>query len=174
MKAMKLFRILPSFRRLARIFHSLAGRRRPSALSTKWRPLSQHYAILCHFSFFFERNFYHRERNEPQRKGLVLVPLCDLCIAIVKSHSFWRRFVRGMIVKGMGKRPCLAFIPLTIIPLTMAFPRRTHGARIGRGMFGRGIIQGFVSCPILCRTFPCRFLLFFGCGLPRWVIFFLF
>jgi hypothetical protein len=40
-----------------------------------------------------------------------------------------RRFVRGMIVRGIIEGHCLFFIPLTNIPLTMSFPDVTQGER---------------------------------------------
>jgi hypothetical protein len=62
-----------------------------------------------------------------------------------------RRFVRGMIVRGMRKRPSLAFIPLT-----MAFLGRTHSQRIGRGMGGEWGNDNFLKS-FLCLSFPCLF-----------------
>jgi hypothetical protein len=45
-----------------------------------------------------------------------------------------------MMVRGMGRRQCLAFIPLTIIPLTMPFPL----PKIGYG-HRRGLVVEVVS-----------------------------
>jgi len=69
--------------------------------------------------------------------------------------DFLRRCVRGMIVRGMGRSDG-RIIPLTIIPLTTAFPGLSDSGEIGRGMFGKGIIHGMVCSPFLCRIFPCR------------------
>src|ERR1039457_4358709 len=63
-----------------------------------------------------ENNFATKDRKDHKRKD-------SLCSEICQNHSFWRRFGRGMLGRGMGKRPCLEIIPLPIIPLPPpAFP----------------------------------------------------
>jgi hypothetical protein len=67
--------------------------------------------------------------------------------AIRQNQSFPERFVRGMIVKGMGRRIC-KIIPLTIIPLTlpafsMPYPRSSVWLRFCCAVFLRAIPIGF-------------------------------
>jgi hypothetical protein len=100
----------------------------------------------------------------------------SLCPAIHQIHSFRERFVRGIIVKGMGKTVLRAFIPLTAIPLTLfpalfnlrawfccGLPRRTA---IGQN---RAISRGFLL-RALCASARASEKGELGCGLPRCVL----
>jgi hypothetical protein len=57
------------------------------------------------------------ETKDSREKAQKTQKVFCLCSAIVESHSFWRRFGRGMRGRGIGRRPHLGIIPLPLIPL---------------------------------------------------------
>ncbi len=79
---------------------------------------------LCRSAFLRRRGGFRLRRDGyGGRDGGQAGTEIEFCSAMCQTHSFWERFGRGMLGKGMGKRRCLEVIPLPNIPLPPpAFP----------------------------------------------------
>jgi hypothetical protein len=99
--------------------------------------------------------------NEP-RKGAKGAKIKAFCSAIVQSHSFSRRFVRGIIVKGIGRRR------RNTIPLISPLLTESKKAKKWRQKISCFYIFASIFLPfsLLLAGRPCASLPF-GCGLAR-------